>query len=255
MTTLTLTPNVALGTVTLTIAAAPSGAVTLTRTDANGVGPVRLRVGDAPIAGALVVIDHEAALTGLVRYDVLDAAAATISASTTLADPAGPAVLVRSVQLPSIAAAPLALAGYTGDREPAAVTLDPIDRPDPLPVFGATPLRSGRLTFRTASYADALALDRAASTGQALTLRQREHAGLDMFWYASGQGSISPLARTSSGWAWAYDVEYREVSPSALPLLGAAGWSYADVIAAHPDFSAVRAAYADFASLTAGTPT
>ncbi len=200
------------------------------------------------------MIDHEAALTGLVRYDVRDAAAASVSASTTLDDPAGPAVLVRSVQLPSIAAAPLALTGYTGDRDPSATTLAPIDRPDPLPVFGSTPLRSGRLTFRAASYADALALDRAATAGQLLTLRQRDHAGLDMYWYAAGRGGISPIARTSSGWAWAFDVEYREVPSPTLPLLGAAGWSYADVIASHADFSAVRAAYADFAALTAGTP-
>lgn len=80
MTALTLTPQPDTASVAVQITGAPAGAVAITRVDANGSRPVRLRSGQTPISGSLTVTDYEAALTGPIRYDVVDSASATTSA-------------------------------------------------------------------------------------------------------------------------------------------------------------------------------
>lgn len=62
----------------------PAYAFTLTRSDANGTRQVRLRDGEAPVGGALLVTDYEPALTGTITYTVTTTD--TVTASTTLAD-------------------------------------------------------------------------------------------------------------------------------------------------------------------------
>ena len=254
MTTLTLTPTAALATVTLTLASAPAGAVTITRVDANGTASVRLLSGAAPISGAMVVTDHEAAMVGLIRYDVRDSAGATVSASTTLALAATPPIMIRSVQRPSIAATPRLILQYDAARPSPAVTHDPIDRPDPLPVFGRPRARAGSMQLLALTYADALAVDRAVNDGAVMMLRQGTHPGMDMYFYAAGPTRTTHLQHSMDGWRWGITIDYREVASPALPLLGTAGWSYADVTANYPDFASVRTAFTDYASLTAGTP-
>lgn len=90
MTALVLTPQPATASVLIQITGAPAGPVVITRTDANGSGPVRLRTGQEPIAGALTLIDYEPALIGGLTYDVVDSANVTTTGSTALDGTAAP---------------------------------------------------------------------------------------------------------------------------------------------------------------------
>lgn len=86
MTSLTLTSQPNTASVLVQITGAPTGPVTITRTDANGSHPVRLLAGQAPIGGILTVTDYEPSMTGSVRYDVRDAVSVTTSKSVVVAD-------------------------------------------------------------------------------------------------------------------------------------------------------------------------
>lgn len=228
--------------------------MSITRTDTNGTNPVRLKASAAPIAGSLVVTDYEAALSGLIRYDVVDSTSAVTSASTTLTNAATPAVQIRSVQLPQISATPALVTAYTAARPTASTVHQPIDRPDAIVIVGRARLRAGRMTILALDYASALALDGVLSSGHVLMLRQTAQPGMDMPFSVTGPTTVETAERTAAGWRWTVSVDYTEVRVPALPLLGAAGWTYADVLAQRATYSAVRAAYATYAALAAGTP-
>lgn len=250
MTALALSIDVPTAAVILTISGAPAGACTITRTDANGTNPVRLRTGQVPIAGSMIVQDYEAALVGSISYSVVDGAAATTSGSTAL-NLTGSAPRVGQVQLPSLTVVPEWITGYSGGRGSSSAVHWPVDRGDPIVITRPPRTRTGMLTCRSSSYALGLAVHNVISPGAQLMLRQADHTGLDMYFVVTSS-DLEPVELLAGGWAWQLRCEFVEVKAPALPLLGAAGWDFADVTAGYASFAAVRAAFPTFAALTVG---
>lgn len=249
MTALALTPQPATASVILEVTGAPAGAVVITRSDANGAVPVRLREGQAPIAGALTVVDYEPALVGTVTYDVVDSASVTTTATTSLA---GLVVLpqLASVQLPQLSYEPELVTGYAGSRESGAGVLRPIGRRDALLLMAPSRMREGTLEIWCRDYDDAAAAEHLLAAGEYLMFRQNDYPGMDMY-FAASRIRIEPLSNTDAGWRWQTVCEFIEQRPPALPLLGAAGWTFDDV-AGYASFAAVRADFEDFGALVVG---
>lgn len=252
MTTLTATPSgVTPGAVVLEVDATPTDApVIITRVDANGAAPVRLLAGQAPISGSLTVTDHEAALSGLIRWDVLDSAGVTTSTTLTL-EGTVPGPLIAAVQLPGQACAPRAVTGYASRRTSSSVVHWVEDRADPVVILRRARTREGSLTVWASSYADAADIMGVTAPGVLLHLRQPDHPGMDMY-FVTLDAEPSPETLTAAGWVWTVRLNYVEVKVPAVPLLGAAGWTFADLTAGYPTFSAVRSAFVDFGALTIG---
>lgn len=249
MTALTLTPQPGTASVLVQITGAPAGAVVITRTDANGTGPVRLLAGQVPIAGALTVTDYEPALTGVLSYDVVDAALATTTGTTTL-DGLVTSNQVAGVQLPALAFEPELITGYDSARESSSAVLRVLNRADPVVVLGPTRTREGTLEAWCRDYADALDYSTVLSQARVLLLRQVTHPGMDMYFLALS-AQVTPLATTREGWRWQVSSRYVELRNPSSPLLGAAGWTFEDV-AAYASFAAVRAEFDDFDALLVG---
>lgn len=250
MTAVTLTPNGATASVTVAVTGAPAGNVTLTRVDANGPAPVRRPAGLVPIAGAMTITDYEPSLLGTVRYDVVDSANVTTSSSTTLGL-AGTGPRVTNVQLPSLAATPDYVSGYNANRDSGTVVHWVEGRADPVVILRPMRTRQGQLSLHAEDYAHAQAMLAVLAAGQLLQLRQADHPGLDMY-FAVRSSSLEPLQLLTTGWMWTVRTEYTEVKSPTVPLLGAAGWTFAAATAAYPTFSAMRSTYARFADLTVG---
>lgn len=249
MTALVLTPQPATASVLIQITGAPAGPVVITRTDANGTGPVRLRVGQVPIAGALTVTDYEPALVGSLAYDVVDSASATTSGSTTLQGLVT-SPQVGGVQLPGLEFDPELITGYDAGRESGSAVLRVLGRSDPVVILAPTRTREGTLEVWCRDYADALDYSSVLSQARILLLRQVTHPGLDMYFLAQS-AQVTPLGSTPDGWRWQVSARYVELRNPSLPLLGAAGWTFDDV-AGYASFAAVRTAFDDFDALLVG---
>jgi hypothetical protein len=248
-TAVVLTPQASTASVLLQITGAPAGAVVITRTDVNGTGTVRLRVGQVPIAGALTISDYEPALVGTISYDVVDSGGARVSASTTLAG-LGLGPQVGGVQLPGLEFDPELITGYDSSRASSSTVLRVINRGDPVVVLAPTRTREGTLEVWCRDASDAHAYAEVLAQARVLLLRQPTHPGLDMYFLAQSVG-VQPLQPTAEGWRWQVACQYVELRNPAYPLLGAAGWTFDDV-AAYSSFAAVRAAFADFDALLVG---
>lgn len=223
---------------------------TLTRVDTNGASPVRRREGQNPIAGDLILTDHEAALTGPVRYDLVDGNGVTYSASITLAG-AGVAPRITNVQLPQRVAVPLAITGYDAARTSSSVVHWPVDRTDPVVVLRKPRTREGTLTAFSSSYADAAAMAATVAPGVTLHLRQGDHPGLDMY-FAVLESRVAPEELVDAGWVWTVVATFVEVKAPTLPLLGAAGWTYDDLTAGWTTYAAARGSFGDYGALLVG---
>lgn len=226
-----------------------SADVTITRSDANGTGPVRLRTGQAPIGGLLTLTDYEPALVGLVRYDVVDGAGAITTASTTLSGLVTTPRIV-GVQEPQLTVSPELVTGYDSTRESGSAVLRVLGRADPVVLQNPTRTREGRLEVWCREYDDAREVESVLADSRILLLRQPTHPGMDMYFLAQSVG-VTPLRHTSEGWRWQATCRYVEVRNPNLPLLGGAGWTFDDV-AAYASFAAVRASFATFNELAVG---
>lgn len=224
MTTVTLTPLTGLAAVRIEVAAAPSGALTITRTDTNGVGTVRLLPGQEPSAGSLVVIDYEAALTGTLTYEVLDSAATLVTATTEL----GVAFpWITGAAMPQYRQQVTAVTEYREQSATRGIVHQIIDGPDVV-----TPtrlgLRTGSLTAWCPSYADATHLREVAREGEVVMFRQPDHPGMDM--YAVFESvDVAPRTDPTATVRWTVGFAFREQSAPDSPLMGAAGWTCQDV--------------------------
>lgn len=249
MTALALTAQPATSSVLLQITGAPAGPVTIARTDSNGVRTVRLRAGQEPSAGILTLVDYEPALTGTLRYEVTDSAAAVTV--TTLAGLALTGTVVGSVYLPAFAVIVPQITGYEADRESATVVHEVIGRTDWLATFGPMRGRRGTLRAHFPTYAAARTLDALCSRlGEPLLLRQPTHPGLDMY-FAPTRSRLTPATETAT--TWDVEIEYVEQGWPTGPLLGAAGWTVASV-AAWGTCLKVRSDFATCAALVVGPP-
>lgn len=229
---------------------AADGPVTVTRTDANGTNPVRLRDGQKPISGSMTVVDNEAALTGTLRYDVLDSAGVTTTASTVLN---GTTPVLHAVALPQYRSDLALVTGYNARRDSAATVHEVVGRADPVVVqSGVSRLRQGRLELWCATFEDALALQAVCSTGRFLMLRQPTFAGMDMYLHCNSSEVNPENTEAAIGWRWSVSCDYVEVKSPSSSLLGAAGWTYSDIPATYATYSAQRAAFASYAALAVG---
>lgn len=250
MTALSLTVQPATASVSLSVTGAPAGPVVITRTDVNGTNPVRLRTGQTTSGGALAIVDYEAALIGGLSYDVVDAANATTSASTSLEGlVSGPRI--GAVQLPQLVHAPALVLGYDAARPNPSTVHRVINRPDPVVILATAQTREGTLEVFAVDYEDALALQDVVAQATLFLLRQTDFPGMDM-WFLPSTARITPLAETTDGWRWQVSVPYIETRPSSLPLLGAAGWTFDSVSGTYATFAAVRKAYPSFSALAVG---
>jgi hypothetical protein len=249
-TALVLTPQAPTASVLIQITGAPAGPVVITRTDANGTNLVRLRVGQAPIAGALTITDYEPALVGVLTYDVVDSALVTTTSSTTLAGLVS-SPQITGVQLPGLDFQPQLITGYTAGREASSTVHDIVGRGDPVVVLGPTRTRKGRVEVWVADYAEGMDLIAVLAQARILMLRQPDHPGMDMYFLATSI-PIEPLQKTAQGWRWSVEFDFVELRSPALPLLGAAGWTFDDVASGYASFASVRAVFADFDELLVG---
>lgn len=223
---------------------------TITRSDANGVAPVRLRDGQAPIGGVLNVTDYEPALVGAVVYDVVDAQQVRTTVATTLAGAVtGPRIV--GVQEPQLTVAPELITGYDAQRESGSTVLRVIGRGDPVILLAPTRTREGRLDVWARDYADALQAADVMAESRILLLRQPTHPGMDMYFLAQSV-VVQPLQRAADGWRWQTTAQYIEVRNPNLPLLGSAGWSFDDLVAGYPSFATARSAFGTFNDLLVG---
>lgn len=248
MTTITLTPDTTLAMVTIEIAGAPTGDVTITRMDGNGLGTPRRLSGQVPISGGMILLDYEAALTGDVTYTVTDSAAATVEATTSLGV-AFPALHVA--QQPSTLTYLTAIVDYAAEQENAAVVHRVIGREDPIVTTTVTRTREGTLTLWAGSYTDARAAIDVATRGDVLMLRQPTFDRMDMYFVAT-RTSTQPRQEDTTPKRWSVELTYVEVfSPSGV-LLDSAGWNYDEVAANYGSYDEVAAAFADYNALAVG---
>lgn len=242
MTALTLTAQLATASVLVQITGAPAGPVVITCTDANGSRVVRLRDGQEPIAGALTVQDVECALTGLLRYEVTDSAAAVTVATITLN---ATLPVISLVALPQDAVTVSLVTGYAATRTADSTVHEVIGRDDWLVTIGALRARRGPLTIWCADYAAAAALAGLCALREPMMLRQPTHPGMDMY-FTPESVTVEPDQTR-----WRVILTYVEVRRPSGPLLGAAGWTCASV-AAYGSCQQIKSTFATCSALVVG---
>ena len=239
MSTLTATPIPGLAAIRLEASGLPGTDGTIIRIDANGINPVRLLPGQAPVAGALIVTDYEAALTGPVSYGIDDARADT---------ELGTVVPVLAVAgRPNQRVEPAAVTEYGESTDSPAVVTRILDRDDPIILSGPHWTPSGSMALWCATYADAKAARDTMTTGRAMMFRQADHAGMDKYLIVKG----TAIAPAENG-RWTVRLDYDETATPTDPLLAAAGWDLNAVRDAFPDLNALAVAFATLNDLTRG---
>lgn len=223
-------------------------ALHIVRVDANGVGTVRLRSGQEPIAGVLTVEDFEVALAGPVRYDVIDGTGAITSAATELTAVTGstlhlPVLPEHRVQLESVL-------DYNAARGTLTSRHDIVGRPDPVTILGLLRLREGSLRVWCSDYATAMGAVSITNRGEVIMLRQPDYPGMDMY-FVTTRTQVAPEASSSTVRRWTVTLEFTEVAAPTGPLLGNAGWSYTNVTDLGT-YAAVRDAFGDYTELVVG---
>jgi len=238
MTTLTASPNEAGTAVVLTLTPTES-ITTITRTDANGTTAVRLPAGTLPRTDPLTYTDWESSLSGLVTYNVTGASASITlwSEIPVLVAPLRPA-LSQTIDM---------LVDYGASRTGLGTIHQVVDRPDPLVALGRLASRAGSLGIWIPSYAAGRSLEDMIDRAGVVFYKQREHAGLDMYFTVSG----TDLTRDSSegSEAWILNVQYQEITRPTSPINETA-WTFANVSTSFASFANVTANYDDFELLS-----
>lgn len=247
MTTLTVTARDEIPAVLLQVAGAPAGAVTLSRSDRNGVGLVRLMPNQVPIAGAMIVYDYEAAIAGTVTYELVDSAAVSTIAGT-VTNAAFPHV--HAAVLPNAGTSLVAVRDYDSARETSGATHWPILRGDPIVITGPMRTRAGKLEVFAGSFEDAQLVAAAIASGEVCQLRQPTFTGMDMYFLPLRLG-VLPAPEDTIPRRWTVALDYQETAAPSGPLLSAAAWDLDDVKAIGT-FTTVKATFATFAGLAVG---
>jgi hypothetical protein len=258
MTALTLTADPATASVAVQITGAPAGPVRITRTDTNGTGTVRQYAGQAPISGSLAVVDYEVALTGTARYDVVDAAAVSTSATIDLGtafgyDPATTRAVLAPAQYPALGVWVDLILDYTANRTAQTTLHEVVGRSDPVPTMGPLSTRTGTWSLWCRDAASARAVVDAAGLGLVLLLRQCQHDWMDTYFTASS--TRTRWAEVTAPRRWLMDLDYVEVAAPAGDLLTASPlWSYADLADDYATYDAARSAFRNYTDLVLNHP-
>lgn len=247
--TLTATFDEATGTVYLNATSGVDhtyGNYTLVRNDATGSAVVRTQEDLDFSSGELDVIDNEPALSGLVTYTMVAAgetAVASIIATTARTWLKFPIMPHLSVELTALSAS------YEGSLNPSDEVFTPLDRDDPIIVFGAFGTRSGRFEVRCDSYADAMDIIEAYRMTRIALLQVPDPAQASMY-HTVRNISLRLLAPRTTQWVVA--GQYLETGRPSGPVLGTLGWSYTDVAATYASYDVLQATYATYSDLTIG---
>lgn len=231
--------------VLVTITGHPNGPVVLTRTDGSGTARV-LNVPDA-IAGTATVRDYAAALSGSVTYST--AAGGTV----TLGPYAGPRGAWLGVPGQPGTLTPVTVITDDPQRLAATVVHPVLDSPAPVAVLRPLQYRTGRLTLRADSAAEAVAIG-ALFDASVVHLRHAcsDAAPLDGYLVAEAvaypprvEGRYAPAAM-----AWPVAVTY---VTTAAPVVGVGSqWTYATVLATFATYASLPSVFPSYRHLTAG---
>jgi hypothetical protein len=245
VTTITAVPNITDGTVLVTIV--KTEAITsLIRADSNGTRPVRVQAGSLPSAGTsgtLTFTDYEAAFSGPVSYRAGTAAPAWTSF------PGKPKPRLTIPVQPTLALWIDNVHGYDARRESAGTVHDVIGRDSPIVVEGRLRSRRGRLEMIVPTHLDALELEALLERGKTLHLRQSQHRGMDMYFFASN------ATKEPQEGLWKVTAEYVEVDAPLSDRAAFGSWTFG-TLAAVPGatFGNIAMAYGDFNDLEVNEP-
>ena len=216
MSTLTARYDAPTRAVELTVTS-PAPIAGITRSDANGTRPVRMRTDQIHAAGTFQIIDYEPAIAGRIQY-VLTTDATAAPAWVEIPAAQDPTFVLPAI--PQFTVTVENVHGYSAGRESRATFHTIINRDDPIVAEGGLTPRTGTLEVFAAQYMDALNLENMIQRGQCCLYRQSEHAGMDMYFYASAS-DIEP----DEG-AWKLTLSYVEVSFPPGNVLSGAGWTF-----------------------------
>lgn len=235
VTTLTATVLEDLAAVRLEVAGADAGAVPISRLDRRGASLVRQLPDQESSAGLLSVVDYEPPLAGLVRYE-LDGVddlgdPFTVTAEVDLGGAGRPVV---TVPLRPAIRADLAgdsdMIDYDATRTSRSVRHQILGTSDDVVILRPMSLRAGTVTFRLEDHDTAAQVEEVLSAAEVVLIRQAPFAGLDL--YATvDQVRVAPIHDDLDVLPWSVTATYAETSAPAGGLLGAAGWTVADVVA------------------------
>lgn len=222
-----------------------------TRSDVNGVAPVRLQQGQVLSGGSLIAFDSEAALVGPVTYTVesIVANVAESAATTVTFDGTNALPRINAVQRPGDGLALSALTVYRSQRSSASNVFEVIGRSDPIVSLGVLRSRTGTVEVWCSDYPQARALELLAGIGEVLQLRQPDHAGMDMY-MTSTSVAVEPF--TNGLAPWRVTVEYVELSRPTGPVYGSAVWTLSNSFMRNPTLAQSRAEFPTLAALAAG---
>lgn len=222
------------------------GAWDIVRSDANGSATVRTQEGLGFSSGVLNVIDNEPALAGLVSYTIVAAAetaAASIMASTVRTWLKYPIKPHLSIEIGTLSAT------YEGAYTPEDNVFTPLDRDDPIIVFGAFGLRSGRFEVLCDTYEQALTIVNAYKATRVALLQAPAPSQVSMY-HAVRRLALRPFAPLST--RWVISGEYIEVARPVGPVLGTLGWAYTDVAADYTTYLDLIVAFDTYNDVTVG---
>lgn len=220
---------------------------TLTRSDANGIRPVRLYAGQDLESGALIVTDYEAALSGAITYTV----------TTTETDTATTALNLDETWLmvpvtPQYSTRLSLVEGYEESLEARSTVHKIIDSPDVAVSLRPMGKRSGTLTIWCADYTDAKAIRSLYARGAIVMLRQATYPGLDMYHTCTGRLSVRPKPDNTPQRRWEVTVDYTETQRPTDALSGALGWDIAASMERNPTYASSAAEWPTYADLLVG---
>lgn len=249
--TLTLAATFDADTDTVQIAATSStdhawGAYALTRSDANGTAAVRTQESLGFSSGELNLIDHEAALAGLVTYTI----SAGGETATAAVMPTSDRTWLRFPIMPHLSLIlPKLSTNYDGSYEPNDNLFTPLDRDEPIIVFGSFGLREGTFEIMCATHEQALEIVNAYRQTRVAQLLVPDPTTVSMYHTVSRLSvrKYAPLTTT-----WLIEGRYSEVGRPSGPVLGTLGWSYADVATDHTDYDELISSYATYNDLVVG---
>jgi hypothetical protein len=236
MTTLTAVPNADGTAVVLTLE--PTESIPgITRSDANGTVDVRFPAGTFPRTTPLTYTDWESSLGTVVNYSTSGAAASVMlgSESPVLVAPLRPA-LSEVVEM---------VVDYGAARASLGTIHQVADRPDPLAALGRLATRAGSLAVWVPSYAAGRAVENMIDRSGVVFYKQREHAGLDMYFVSTG----TELRSDTESEGWILNVAYQEITRPTSPINEAA-WTFGSVSTSFASFRNVTSGYSDFEGLS-----
>lgn len=197
-------------------------ALVIARTDRNGTAPVRMLEGQGIVGGALVLRDYEPALSGPVTYTVHTGQASPVSASTALnatADVVGLPVLPQHTAIPELTI------GLEATRTAATTLHQVIGRSDPLATIGPLSTRTGTVEYLCGTRTSAETVEAIYALGEVVFTRFSGDAARDLYHVPT---EVSPVLHTDT-YEWTVRVRFAELGRPTGPLLGALGWTYADL--------------------------